>query len=225
MALKFPGTDIKADPMILSKLHVWKKQYGSLSQMLSTSGFCSNESANTIDVIDDQVWNNYVKFDSNARLMRYKSWLYFKDWTIIFGKYRATGESAEALADAINDISKQDKEAGDDSMGGDHIPQPAMHSNENDSENMSSLHGEGYMSNMQGEGTSTSHQSRGKKKGNKRSRNDDLDGRIVDMMADMTRTFAETKTCLGELAHRIGFEHDPSTTHVRRCWMPYRRYV
>ncbi|XP_012835755.1 PREDICTED: uncharacterized protein LOC105956449 [Erythranthe guttata] len=169
MALKFPGTDIKADPMILSKLHVWKKQYGSLSQMLSTSGFCSNESANTIDVIDDQVWNDYVKFDSNARLMRYKSWPYFKDWTIIFGKDRATGESAEALADAINDISKQDKEAGDDSMGGDHIPQPAMHSNENDSENMSSLHGEGYMSNMQGEGTSTSHQSRGKKKGNKRS--------------------------------------------------------
>ncbi|KAL8054539.1 hypothetical protein ABFX02_04G000300 [Erythranthe guttata] len=70
------------------------------------------------------------------------------------------------------------------------------------------------MSSMQGGCTSTfNHNSGGKQKTHKRKRNnDELDTRIVDMMADMTKSFAETKTCLGELAQRIGFEHDASIT-------------
>lgn len=39
MVSAFPHTDLKGDPHINSKIHVWKKQYGSLSTMLSRWGF------------------------------------------------------------------------------------------------------------------------------------------------------------------------------------------
>ncbi|XP_012832657.1 PREDICTED: uncharacterized protein At2g29880-like [Erythranthe guttata] len=74
MAQSFPGTDLKADPHINSKIHVWKKQYRSLSTMMSRSGFGWNDSSNTIDVFDDQVWQEYIKTNMNARTMRYKAW-------------------------------------------------------------------------------------------------------------------------------------------------------
>lgn len=58
---RIPETDIKSDPHIHSKIHVWKRQYGSLSTMLSRSGFGWNDAANVLEVADDQVWNEYVK--------------------------------------------------------------------------------------------------------------------------------------------------------------------
>lgn len=61
MAQHFPNTDIKADPHISSKIHVWKKNYGSLSKMTSMSGFGWNDTAHMIVVADDQVWDYYVK--------------------------------------------------------------------------------------------------------------------------------------------------------------------
>lgn len=36
-----------------------------------------------------------IQTDAHARNMRFKSWPYYKDWVIIFGKDRATGESAK----------------------------------------------------------------------------------------------------------------------------------
>lgn len=61
MTNRFPGTDLKGDPHIQSKIHVWKKNYSCLNTMLSRSGFGWNCSTNTLDVRDDQVWNEYVK--------------------------------------------------------------------------------------------------------------------------------------------------------------------
>lgn len=43
LAAKFPGCDLKSDPHIASKIHVWKRNYGSLSTMLSRSGFGWND--------------------------------------------------------------------------------------------------------------------------------------------------------------------------------------
>lgn len=56
----FPGTDLQGEPHIHSKIHVWKKHYGLLSTMLDRSGFGWNDSSKTIDVSDDQVWQQYV---------------------------------------------------------------------------------------------------------------------------------------------------------------------
>lgn len=58
---QFPSCDLKEEPHIHSKVHVWKKQYGSLSTMLTRSGFGWNNTSYTIDVPDDNVWNHFVK--------------------------------------------------------------------------------------------------------------------------------------------------------------------
>lgn len=61
MAQHFPSTVIKADPHIASKIHVWKKNYGTISTMLTRSGIGWNDTSNVIEVADDQVWADYVK--------------------------------------------------------------------------------------------------------------------------------------------------------------------
>lgn len=61
MRSHFNGCDLKVDPHIASKIHVWKKNYGSLSTMLSRSGFGWNDTAQIIEVENDQVWNEYCK--------------------------------------------------------------------------------------------------------------------------------------------------------------------
>ncbi|KAL8461845.1 hypothetical protein ACS0TY_033075 [Phlomoides rotata] len=51
-----PGTDLVEKPHISSKIHVWKKEYRSLSDLLSKSGIGWNSTTQTIDVMDETVW-------------------------------------------------------------------------------------------------------------------------------------------------------------------------
>lgn len=69
MAHRFPGTDLKGDPHIQSKIHVWRKTYGTLNTLLSRSGIGLNDATNTIDVSDDQVWKTYVLVRSSKIIM------------------------------------------------------------------------------------------------------------------------------------------------------------
>ncbi|KAL2252594.1 UNVERIFIED_CONTAM: hypothetical protein Sindi_0054100 [Sesamum indicum] len=57
----FPQSNIKAEPHISSKLHVWKKQYSTLTTMLTRSGFGWTESRNMVKIEDDVIWDDYVK--------------------------------------------------------------------------------------------------------------------------------------------------------------------
>ncbi|KAI3465264.1 hypothetical protein Pfo_021927 [Paulownia fortunei] len=77
----FLGTDLKANPHINSKIHVCKKNYDSLSTILSRSGFRWNDVAHTLD-----------------------AWPYYKDLCDIFGKDRAMGENAKAFVDVIEGL-------------------------------------------------------------------------------------------------------------------------
>ncbi|XP_047978496.1 uncharacterized protein LOC125220369 [Salvia hispanica] len=90
---EFPTTDIKANPHIQSKICSWKKNYSSLVTILGRSGVRFNSNNDfKIDREDDQ-WAQIVRIDSNARLMRNRSWPFWEDWKIIFGKDRATGSN------------------------------------------------------------------------------------------------------------------------------------
>ncbi|KAG8363805.1 hypothetical protein BUALT_Bualt19G0060500 [Buddleja alternifolia] len=73
-----------------------------LEQAMSRSGFGWNDATNMITVESEDAWNNFVKTDSNARNMRYKTWPLYKDWVEIFGKDSATGEGAEAILKSMN---------------------------------------------------------------------------------------------------------------------------
>ncbi|XP_012836526.1 PREDICTED: uncharacterized protein LOC105957141 [Erythranthe guttata] len=196
MVQKFPGTDLKASPHIHSKIHVWKKHYGALSTMLSRSGFGWNDSNNTIDVVDDQVWQDYIKTDVNARSMRYKSWPFYKDWSQIFGKDRATGEHNEAFTEAINDLVSNSNK-GKEHMSNDDDEVPQLDPSNADSYSQ-------YMSfSRVDEATSTKTKSKAKK----RSRSDPNDGGYAEMAS---KFFEKMEAQMAELVSRMGFEKDVS---------------
>ncbi|KAL0416797.1 UNVERIFIED_CONTAM: hypothetical protein Slati_3511600 [Sesamum latifolium] len=56
-----PNSDIRSEPHINSKIHVWKKQYSTLTSMMTKSGFGWDENWNMITVEDNSIWEDYVK--------------------------------------------------------------------------------------------------------------------------------------------------------------------
>ncbi|KAL8507905.1 hypothetical protein ACS0TY_018452 [Phlomoides rotata] len=97
MRKMLPGTDILATPHINSKIHVWKKEYGVISDLLSKSGMGWNSTTSMIEVGDEAVWDASRRADPHLKSVRYKSWPYYSQWLEIFGKDRATGENTELL--------------------------------------------------------------------------------------------------------------------------------
>ncbi|KAG8375966.1 hypothetical protein BUALT_Bualt09G0014100 [Buddleja alternifolia] len=125
MMQAFPGTTIRAEPHINSRITVWRKNYGSISTMLSRSGFGFNSTTNMITVNSQEVWDNYIKTDSNARTMRFKSWPLYDDWVEIFGKDRATGEAVEGFADVVQQLLNKNvnnEQGKENEEGGDYVP-------------------------------------------------------------------------------------------------------
>ncbi|KAK4403144.1 hypothetical protein Sango_1055100 [Sesamum angolense] len=111
------ATDM-AEPHINSKIHVWKKHYGTLMGMMGKSGFGWDDSRSMITVDSQDVWDEYCKIDSNARTMRYKSWPFFLAWREIFDKDRVIGE---VIVEAHPKVNKADTDA-DTEMHGYYIP-------------------------------------------------------------------------------------------------------
>ncbi|KAL8530471.1 hypothetical protein ACS0TY_007493 [Phlomoides rotata] len=105
LSVKFPGTNLKGDPHINSKIHV-KKQYACLKSMLSVSGIGLNSSTYHIDALPE-VWDAYVKVDPTARGMKNKTFPFYQDWIDIFGNDRANGNDSQFYSDAVNDVNKQ----------------------------------------------------------------------------------------------------------------------
>ncbi|XP_073027012.1 uncharacterized protein [Primulina eburnea] len=103
MKVAFPDTNIRGNPHINSKVHVWKKLYGSLVTLLSKSGVGWNDTEKTVEASND-IWEAVIKADHNARSMRHKRWTYYHDWCEIFGNDRATGDKAEHFTAAVQEI-------------------------------------------------------------------------------------------------------------------------
>ncbi|KAG8383401.1 hypothetical protein BUALT_Bualt04G0008800 [Buddleja alternifolia] len=190
----FPSTDIRAMPHINSKIHVWKKNYGSLVSMLSKSGIGWNDTTKMIEA-HDEAWDSYVKTDSNARLMRYKSWPYYADWVEIFGKDRATGEHAEDFVEAINQV-----------LGGTDTTQVEKQNEEDLEHEFEGLGGFADETETMSACPTNSSTSGKKSKGKKRK---SMDGQ--DPMYQLMGTFCQnTDVRLGEIAQRIGYDYDVS---------------
>ncbi|KAL8545458.1 hypothetical protein ACS0TY_005565 [Phlomoides rotata] len=97
-----PMTDIVANPNINSKIHVWKKEYGTLSDLLSKSGIGWNSTTSMIDIEDESIWEGCRRADPSLKGVRYKTWPYYSQWIEIFGNDRATGENAVDPTDLGN---------------------------------------------------------------------------------------------------------------------------
>ncbi|KZV51536.1 hypothetical protein F511_05852 [Dorcoceras hygrometricum] len=103
MNASIPGTDLRGNPHINSKVHVWKKTYATLVTLLGKSGVGWNDTDNTVDATDE-TWDTIIKTDSTFRSMRYKQWTHYPDWCEIFGNDRATGEHSQTFQNALNDV-------------------------------------------------------------------------------------------------------------------------
>ncbi|KAL0449385.1 UNVERIFIED_CONTAM: hypothetical protein Slati_1494900 [Sesamum latifolium] len=55
-----PNSGLKVEPHISSKIHVWKKTYRCINDMMGRSGFGWNPTTNTIDAKDD-AFDNFAK--------------------------------------------------------------------------------------------------------------------------------------------------------------------
>lgn len=102
MKKTFPNTDLRANPHINSKIHVWKKYHGTLMTLLSKGGIGWNETEKMIDATNE-AWEPLEKIDSSVHGMRHRSWPYYNDWCEIFGRDRATGEHSESFVDAVHE--------------------------------------------------------------------------------------------------------------------------
>ncbi|XP_073284994.1 uncharacterized protein [Primulina huaijiensis] len=109
MHTAIPETNIRGNPHINSKIHVWKKTYSTLVTLLSKSGVGWNDTDKTIDATDE-TWESIVKHDPSFRPMRHKQWMHFDDWAEIFGNDRATGEHSKNFENALQQVLKLDEE-------------------------------------------------------------------------------------------------------------------
>ncbi|KAG8387484.1 hypothetical protein BUALT_Bualt02G0026000 [Buddleja alternifolia] len=187
MVQAFPGTSIKAEPHINSRIHVWRKNYATISTMLNRSGFGWNDATNMIVVDSEAIWNNFVKTDSNARTMRFKSWPLYKDWVEIFEKDRATGEEVEGFPDVVQQLFN----------------------NENLVDTGKGIEEEADFEEVQSMSFSQANTDGSTKTNSKRKRKitDENDDGFINLMSSFCDKMDER---LGDISRRIGFEHDVS---------------
>nr|CAD1825870.1 unnamed protein product [Ananas comosus var. bracteatus] len=106
---KIPDCELKGVPHIESRFKLWKRQYNAIFEMLgpSASGFGWSDKNKCVEC-DKNVYDNWVKSHPNAVGLRGKSFPYFEELSIVFGKDRATGIAAESPADAVANIEGEE---------------------------------------------------------------------------------------------------------------------
>ncbi|KAI8002022.1 hypothetical protein LOK49_LG09G00302 [Camellia lanceoleosa] len=167
----------KADASSIGSRRIWTKR----------------EELFLISAMRDLCNNPKWKRQPSVSSMQNKSFPYYEDWLVLFGKDRATGELAKDPADAVEAIAVEEAmgEKGDGS--------PAKQFNVADFECSMSTNG------------NASNSSTFSKGGTKRART--TEG-IASNIATITETLSsfldKTDTRLGEIVKRIGYQHDLS---------------
>ncbi|MED6170681.1 hypothetical protein PIB30_033333 [Stylosanthes scabra] len=69
---------------IKNRLKTWKKQYDILKELLSHSGFEWDEKRMMV-IASDTVWNEYIKINPDARILKGRVIRNYKEWCIIIG--------------------------------------------------------------------------------------------------------------------------------------------
>ncbi|KAL8553359.1 hypothetical protein ACS0TY_001873 [Phlomoides rotata] len=193
----FPGTDLQATPHITSKITTWRKHYSSIvSAKRLATGVGFNTTTNQLECTDD-LWDAIVKKDPTMKLLRHKEWPYFVDWIDIFGKDRATGETAEEVPEAIGEMDE------------------TVHPNVNNTQESNDANESGINKNpTQAQEEQEENSASRKGKGVPRSRSANKKRRSVSDQSDprLTKLFGEfcknTGDRLETIASRIGYDHD-----------------
>ncbi|KAL8458182.1 hypothetical protein ACS0TY_035898 [Phlomoides rotata] len=105
LALKFPGSDLKGEPHINSKIHVWKRQYVCLKNMLGLSGVGLNSTTYHVEVLLE-VWDAQIKVDAFTKSLRNKAFLFYAAWCEVFGNDTTTGKDSQLYTDVVDGMNK-----------------------------------------------------------------------------------------------------------------------
>ncbi|KAL8543644.1 hypothetical protein ACS0TY_004281 [Phlomoides rotata] len=97
-----PGSDLKGEPHINSKIHVWKRHYVCLKNMLRISGVGLNCTTYHVDALPE-VWESQIKVDPFTKSLKNKVFPLYAQWGEIFGNDRATGQNSQHYVDAVNE--------------------------------------------------------------------------------------------------------------------------
>lgn len=134
--------------------------------------------------------------------MRYKAWPYYKDWSLIFGKDRATGDGAENNDNALHEVLTSGKGKKPMSTSGDYIPTPTPTPTPTHTHIQSDDESD-FMSPCHGDSASSPNKTKTKNP-KKRSKLDK--GVEVKMMNLMSTWFDKTDTKLGDLVCKMGYD-------------------
>ncbi|KAL8541127.1 hypothetical protein ACS0TY_002416 [Phlomoides rotata] len=100
---KFPGTDLKGEPHINSKIHVWNRQYVCLKNMLGISGAGLNSTTYHVEALPE-LWDTQIKVDAFTKSLRNMAFPFYSQWGEIFGNDSTNGKNSQLYDDdAINE--------------------------------------------------------------------------------------------------------------------------
>lgn len=131
----------------------------------------------------------FVQSDSNASKIRGKSWPLFEGWKEVFGKDRATGENAEDVMDAVNDLMNEHVD--DFMMNAETFVEELESEQQTETDDASSCQSK--------KGVSERGQRKRKKK---------IDPGMVSMCQLLEKIHRDTNARLENLASRFGFAAD-----------------
>ncbi|KAL8502174.1 hypothetical protein ACS0TY_021332 [Phlomoides rotata] len=76
LTAKISGTDLKGEPHINSKIHVWKRQYVCLKSMLGISGVGLNSTTYHVDALPE-VWDAQIMVDAFTKSLKDKAFTFY----------------------------------------------------------------------------------------------------------------------------------------------------
>ncbi|KAJ4822686.1 hypothetical protein Tsubulata_027250 [Turnera subulata] len=96
LVVRLPSSGIKPKPHIESRMQTLKTHFSILCDMIAsrgTSGFGWDNDRKCITA-EKSIWEEYLKSHPDAEPFRYKSFPFYEELSIIFGKDRATGKGS-----------------------------------------------------------------------------------------------------------------------------------
>ncbi|KAL8485671.1 hypothetical protein ACS0TY_027815 [Phlomoides rotata] len=199
LVVKFPGTDLKGEPHINSKMHVWKRQYVCLRNMLGISGVGLNSTTFHVDALPE-VWEAQIKVDGFTKSLMNKAFPFYSQWVEIFGNDRANGQDSQLYADTVNEMSQsgRNKKYCEMDVDDNCESNPAAGNYTTDKTSF--------------EVDETSAAPVGKGKGTKLKQADVVDGQFMDTVGSYLvgskETFGQIAQTMGHIAQRMGSEFD-----------------
>ncbi|KAF3433902.1 hypothetical protein FNV43_RR25005 [Rhamnella rubrinervis] len=111
-----PGSGLKAQPHIESKLKKWKKQYVIICDMLNKRGFEWNDVSKCVKVGSDEAWLSYVQNNKDARGWRGRYFPLYERLANIFGKDRASQKEAQTPLNVVEENDVDEMNINDNAM-------------------------------------------------------------------------------------------------------------